>query len=448
MNEKMMEEARPPVESKYWGSPATDSSVSTSPRSFVHGRNPSEEALMSKEADYEASPASRHTFAFAHEESTKPQVMGLSSFVPAIEGMRGIAVLLTIFSHVQTTSSPAGDMTGRAGVSIFFVLSGFLITGVLIHQQESHQTEKGKLSYRHLGRFYSDRMVRLFPALLGMVVVTALIHLKVTEGDVGNGYLANATMALTYTSNFDPWVPHAISIWKNTWSLAVEEQFYIVWSLLLPLLLRLNQSRRLGVIVTLIVISFYCKLAQIAGIRNQPDWIFGYYSSPNSFWKMWIGAAIRLTPSLTPILRKKAVGWLGLAMLLISFLFSIPEKPIDLHRLGFTSNMLKHKSMVEPVASISAVCMIMGSLDGNWLMETQFLRFTGRISYSFYLYQVPLLLIAHITIGELKRGFIGVGLSGLAFVFAMISTLYVEEPIRESYRAWRKSKSPRAKVHG
>ena len=141
-------------------------------------------------------------------------------YEPRLDGLRAIAVLLVIVSH---TTSLRG--AGPIGVGTFFVLSGFLITSILDQERD----DTGELHYRN---FYARRALRLFPALVATVAI-AVIAVALGAGQSSIGHmLGGAAMALTYTTDVFTLVAHGRWVAPellHTWSLAVEEQFYLLW---------------------------------------------------------------------------------------------------------------------------------------------------------------------------------------------------------------------------
>ncbi|MGH1548331.1 acyltransferase family protein [Leifsonia poae] len=147
------------------------------------------------------------------------------TYMPALDGLRGLAVTMVFIEHAL----PGNVFPGGLGVDIFFVISGFLITRILLRQH--HKT--GRI---RLGSFYLKRMLRLYPALLAMVAVFAVLWftLGVSIRDAVTSWIAS----LLYVSNIvmaHTAIPmHSL---RHTWSLAMEEQFYLVWPILLILFL-------------------------------------------------------------------------------------------------------------------------------------------------------------------------------------------------------------------
>jgi peptidoglycan/LPS O-acetylase OafA/YrhL len=153
----------------------------------------------------------------------------------ALDGLRAIAIGLVCAEHF------GGFLPGTLGVDVFFVLSGYLITGLLVSERD----RRGKISFRS---FYRRRALRLMPAYLAMTALT-VVAAAALGGD-GSGSLVRQGLArsLTYTSNIATalhrWDAESPRLWEFTWSLAAEEQFYLLWPVFLVLGLRLARSRR------------------------------------------------------------------------------------------------------------------------------------------------------------------------------------------------------------
>jgi peptidoglycan/LPS O-acetylase OafA/YrhL len=177
--------------------------------------------------------------------------VGESHRIPSLDGLRAISIALVFAHHVAgTPHSPipaavANQLAlGELGVRVFFVISGFLITGLLLKELDKHQ-------HIRLGRFYFRRTMRIFPPyyafVLALIVLQAMGWIELLRGDVLH--------ALTYTSNY-----HPVRSWNtgHTWSLAVEEQFYLLWP---AVLLMAGRRRGLMIAASLILICPFLRLA-------------------------------------------------------------------------------------------------------------------------------------------------------------------------------------------
>ncbi|MBI5547376.1 MAG: acyltransferase [Deltaproteobacteria bacterium] len=147
-----------------------------------------------------------------------------AKFFPALDGLRAISILVVIWHHAGGEGASGILARGFHGVSLFFAISGFLITTLLLREQDT----KGQIS---LSRFYLRRTLRIFPLYYLVLGVYTVLVLVVERGSVaGQGFMANLPSFLTYTSN---WLVSrdagARVIFYFAWSLATEEQFYLLW---------------------------------------------------------------------------------------------------------------------------------------------------------------------------------------------------------------------------
>jgi peptidoglycan/LPS O-acetylase OafA/YrhL len=186
---------------------------------------------------------------------------GLLGHSPALDGLRGVAVLLVLVFHFTGVDGPLPG--GWAGVDVFFGLSGFLITTLLLDERRVH----GRVA---LGRFYARRALRLMPALLAMLIVWCLLLLAFHDSPwlaaTPNGdkrgdpvavlpALGHVALVMTYGINWLHAFEHSYAPLGHLWSLAVEEQFYLVWPGLLLALLVLPPARRVWPVIALAGVS-------------------------------------------------------------------------------------------------------------------------------------------------------------------------------------------------
>jgi len=157
--------------------------------------------------------------------------------MPALDGLRAAAVSLVFVTH----AFPSSTFPGGLGVDVFFVISGLLITRILLKQWREHLTIGLKL-------FWFGRIVRLYPPLVVMVVVFASLYAFLPSSGLHSA--VNATVALTHTANIVATVTDQdLGYFAHTWSLAMEEQFYLIWPLLLLAMLQLNLRRRWMIVI-------------------------------------------------------------------------------------------------------------------------------------------------------------------------------------------------------
>jgi peptidoglycan/LPS O-acetylase OafA/YrhL len=272
--------------------------------------------------------------------------------------------------------------------------------------------------------------------------------LFVWQGVKATHVIRYALMALCYLTNVTSlWVKNSPGIFSNTWSLACEEHFYIVWSLLLPFVCRASPRLRVPLIAGLIAASLSLRI--YTGM--YPGSFFGahyYFNSFNNFWKMLLGASLRLVP-IPPRFLKRRWAYIGLGGMfaMLAFIAAVPSKPILTFLATLAPGWKDYKAAIrtwtDPIVAVCSLLIICGSHDaegGPKILESQLLRFTGRISYAWYLWQLPLIDCFG---GKISGKPIAYGNTAIAFMVAMFSTVYVEEPIRATYVAWKKRRSAR-----
>src|SRR5215831_13703840 len=211
-------------------------------------------------------------------------------FRPDIEGMRGIAVLLVVLFH----SGVPGFGGGFIGVDVFFALSGYLITGIILNEI----TKRGKLSFRNFYAWWARRF--LFVA--GLVVVSILVLMLLVYFPLELGKYAKwATYTSLYSSNYmfmrDASNYFASDVTMNpylhTWSLAVEEQFYLFWPALIAATLFVSKSkRRLGIVLGLLSIASLGLCLWLT--HHKTHWAF--FSLPTRAWEFALGGLACMVP--------------------------------------------------------------------------------------------------------------------------------------------------------
>lgn len=243
-----------------------------------------------------------------------------------------------------------------------------------------------------------------------------------------------AILVLTYLVNWPSLRPKQdwLGPWANTWSLACEEQFYIFWALALPFILHQRVAIRTTILITTIAILFFG--FRIYGSTNNDidkgtGWHFGMLAN---IWKMLIGSSLRLIPYPTWMLKRRwaYVGLLGL----LAIPLGLPHLPHPSSRswIDASSIQLAWDDVLSSIFTVLILCGISGPRGGLSCLEVGPLRFLGRISYSWYLWQVPL-----IELNGWERGYAAMGDTAISFVIAICSTFYIEEPINGAYKRWK-----------
>jgi len=345
-----------------------------------------------------------------------------------LEGLRGVAVIAVLLFHLELPWAAGGFV----GVDAFFVLSGFLITGLLIRERE----RMGRIS---LPAFYARRVRRILPAALVTIGVTVgaaalvLAPLDVPavtlDGASSALSIGNIRFAIAATDYFGPATP---SPFRHFWSLGVEEQFYLVWPALMILALARGGSRRRAALVIAGVVAASLAASIWLTDVDQP-WAF--YSFPTRAWQLGLGGLLAVAAGwlaqrpprlLGPIALAGLVGLVG-AVVLIDGSMPYPG----------TLALL-------PAVATAAV-VIGGDRPGpaHRLLGLGLLRWFGRISYSLYLWHWPLLVLPVLALGrELAIGE-RVTLAVISIAVAAASWRWIEEPFR---RGWSPTVSRRRTV--
>jgi peptidoglycan/LPS O-acetylase OafA/YrhL len=337
---------------------------------------------------------------------------------PDIDGLRAIAVLLVVFYHLRT----AKDTGGFIGVDTFFVISGYLISSLILSDLGAN-----KFSLVH---FYERRIRRIFPALLVMLFGVAALAVALLLPTELEACAKSLLAALFSASNFYFWkhsgyfdATNSISPLLHTWSLAVEEQFYLVLPLLLRLLRPLSRRQLVGVIMAIAIASLVW--SSIGAVRNDSA---AFYMLHTRAWELLAGTLLALCPE-----RIQLPHWLREGLAVAGVLFILWP--------AFTYNdgtAFPGLTAIPPCLG-TALVIFSGfgqasrqSLVGR-LLSLPPMRFIGLISYSLYLWHWPLIVFSRVSAGidsELSPRLVKLGLLIASFALATVSWRFVEMPFR------------------
>ncbi len=351
-------------------------------------------------------------------------------FRPDLQGLRAIAILLVVLAHAGVTFFSGGFV----GVDVFFVLSGYLITGLL--QRELAQD--GRLAFV---RFYARRLRRLLPALVVMLAVTASATLLLLSDTEVRSQLASAPFATTWTSNlyfafttrdyFDELAMR--DLYLHTWSLGVEEQFYLIWPLLLLGLFLIGRRQQTG---NLRISSFsVLGIVFVSSLAVSLYWSFdtphtAFYLMPSRIWQFALGAMVYLT---FDGYRFKNLAWgeeprnanIAAWVTLASGLLLILGSAIALHE------SLTYPGYWALVPSLGAALVIVA---GNSFSNSHggplahpALVWVGNHSYSWYLWHWPVLMLGF-SLGLKDQPLSTLALVLVSLLSAILSYRFVELP--------------------
>ena len=350
-------------------------------------------------------------------------------FRPDIEGLRGIAVSLVVLFHAGLLSKSATQITGGfIGVDLFFVVSGFLITGLLIRERE----RTGRIS---MSRFYARRVRRILPAAMVVLLVTfvaanSLITLVDRPSVMQDGASAALSIAnIRFSMTTDYFNPVSYSPFLHYWSLGVEEQFYLVWPALMAIVAWKAPRLGAGVALTIVVVaSFVASLAITTSSTST-----AFYMLPTRAWQLGAGGLVavgvgsfdRLPRAIQAVAGQLLAfaGWGALAALITAAIV------ID-------SVSTSYPGLAAIVPTIAGVLLIASGQERTGpgvLLRLAPVRFLGKISYSLYLWHWPILILGGIwLVGPLDTMSTpqALVLAALAVPVAAVSWLLVEEPFR------------------
>jgi peptidoglycan/LPS O-acetylase OafA/YrhL len=317
--------------------------------------------------------------------------------IPQLDGLRALAVGLVVIDH-----SVPWFAGGGVGVNIFFVLSGYLITSLLLSERE-------KTGGTRFGMFYMRRVLRLYPALAVMLVVTMVL---------GGVAVSSVLIAGSYTTNlFMTFGLNSVAPYGHTWSLALEEQFYVLWPLLLPLFVRAGRRASMTVLVVLAVAS--ATWAQLAVHTVVKDGVV----SVAVFNPLWQAHGLLIGCALAFAIRHRAVRGSGVLVNvgLIAGLVVAVAASITVGR-----HWAAGWNLVSELAAAAAIAGMRDRAVGlARVLRWRPVVWVGERSYAIYLWHLPLITFAS------DRGYGNKGILAawmLTVIAAALSWRFVERP--------------------
>jgi peptidoglycan/LPS O-acetylase OafA/YrhL len=327
--------------------------------------------------------------------------------------VRGLAVLFVVLFHAGLPVTSGGV----AGVTLFFVLSGYLIASLLMEEREATGTVD-------VSRFFIRRAWRLLPALV--IVIVALLFLGALVGDI-HVLAEDSFLTLAYFANWARATGDPMGLWNHAWSLSIEEQFYLVAPFALLAITRSRSPRSRVIIAAMalaVVVSVVWRATLIVNGASDGRVYFGTDTRMDALFAGCLLAAIRMRhPAWTPS------RWLGpVALVTFAFLATLPLVNLAGPGSGYT------------LVTVASTAVVVGALrdDQRWTgLARRPLTWLGERSYSLYLVHVPVFMSLNVVLASapapLRVGtavLVSQGLSAALF-------RYVEQPLRYGLRGRR-----------
>ena len=355
-------------------------------------------------------------------------------FRPDVEGLRAVAIVLVVLYHVHAGLAPGGYV----GVDVFFVISGFLITGQLVRELRTG----GRISFL---AFYARRARRILPPAMLTVIVTATASALLLDPLAAERALDDLPSAVYFGANIHFAAQGADyfnaglspSPIQHFWSLAVEEQFYIFWPLLLVVssLVWLRVRRRstreqvqrpviAAVIVVLAILAAISLMASMRQTPTSPSW--AYFSIVTRGWELAVGALVALAlPLVARLDRRLAIplSWAGLSgIALAAALFSD------------TTSYPGDAALLPVLGTAAVICggsaLASRRFGAEALLRTPPFQRVGAWSYSWYLWHWPALVLAAAVLGHSLSEIQAAAVAVVSLVIAVMSFVLLERPIR------------------
>jgi peptidoglycan/LPS O-acetylase OafA/YrhL len=345
-------------------------------------------------------------------------------YQPALDGLRAVAVMAVIFYHLGYSWSPGGFL----GVDTFFVLSGFLITSLLLVEWRRHD----RIDFR---AFWVRRARRLLPALFIVLLAVAIWAKLVLRPDQLGAIRNDGLATLFYSANWRFVLSgqsyfalfSTASPFRHAWSLAIEEQFYLVWPLVVFACLWTGRGR-LRVLAAVTAVGAVASIAAMWLLVNPSDPSRVYYGTDTRAHSLLIGVLLAIALTARPPQRawvQRGVHVAGAVsfVLLIAAYATISDQALWMYHAGYA--LFAITAMV-----VVASAVVPGRSPVRALLSLPVLVWIGTISYGLYLWHWPL----QVALTPQRVGFGGIRLDllriGLTFAFATVSFYLVERPIR------------------
>ena len=338
-----------------------------------------------------------------------------------IDGLRGIAVLGVLFYHSEIVFQSFRIFPGGfLGVDLFFVISGYLITSLIIKEHQSN-------NFFSFINFYQRRVRRLLPALLVIISASSIASYFYLLPIQFEEFIKSVVSSIFFFSNFffhfsgqayGAQVLSEIPL-LHTWSLSVEEQFYVLYPIFLIGLLTFIKKR-----ISLIIIIGILSSLLFATIVNLNHQSFNFYMLPSRIWELLFGALLGVNINEFSIGKnkktKEILAIFGFSIILLSF--------------SFFQNTSDHPSYLTLIPVIGAYLIIQDGNKKNLInkfLSSKLLVFLGIISYSLYLWHHPIFSFVKIIGIEQKSLLLSISLMIVSIFLAFVTYRFIEKPFRE-----------------
>ncbi len=333
--------------------------------------------------------------------------------ITQIQGLRALAALLVTLFHAKWVNG------GFIGVDIFYVISGFLITGLLLREIE----RTGTINFKE---FYARRFKRLLPTSFFVLLVTAVASWLLIPDTMRSSLGRDIIAASLYVSNY------LFAWWQadyqnldatpspviHYWSLAVEEQFYLIWPLLILFFFIAATKFKKKILLTLLVATVTALSFVFSIYQTETSPIWAFYSLPTRAWELGLGALLVLLP---PIKTKKLVGLLGFILIIVSaFIFG--------ETTAFPG--------VNAVLPVLGTVMLISTINSwppflNDVANSRMFQWLGEISYPLYLWHWPLLVLPSTYFARPLAIYERILAIIATIILADLTHRFIEEPFRK-----------------
>jgi peptidoglycan/LPS O-acetylase OafA/YrhL len=334
--------------------------------------------------------------------------------ITQIQGLRALAALLVTLFHAKWVNG------GFIGVDIFYVISGFLITGLLLREIE----RTGTINFKE---FYARRFKRLLPTSFFVLALTAIFSWMLVPPTMRSSLGRDVIAASLYVSNY------LFAWWQadyqnldatpspviHYWSLAVEEQFYLVWPFLILVFFMAATKLKLKKVLTLLVAGVTALSLVFSIYQTETSPIWAFYSLPTRAWELGLGALLVLLP---PVRTKKLVGLLGFIFIIVSaFIFG------ETTAFPGLNAVLPVMGTVMLIATINTWPPFL-----NDVANSRVFQWLGEISYPLYLWHWPLLVLPSTYFARPLEVYERILAIIATIVLADLTHRFIEEPFRKT----------------